>query len=45
MTVEHIKKIIQEIEEKFGIKFSDYREEKRGGKVTFVYYTIQFKVD
>lgn len=45
MTIEHIKKIIKEIEENFEIKFCDYREEKRGGKITFVFYTIQFKVD
>ena len=45
MTVENIKRIILKIEELFEVKFSDYKEEKRGGKVTFIWYTIQFKVD
>ena len=45
MTYEKIKQIIREIEEKYEIGFSDYREEIRGGKVVFVFYEIKFKVD
>jgi hypothetical protein len=45
MTAEYIKQIILKIEDTFGIKFSDYREIKKGGKVVFIFYTIEFKVD
>ena len=45
MTYDKVQKIIQEIEERFGIKFSDYREELRGGKVVFVFYEIKFQID
>jgi len=45
MTYDKIKQTIREIEEKFGIRFSDYREEKRGGKVVFICYKIIFKID
>ena len=45
MSGDKIKEIIKEIEKKYGVSFSDYREERRGGKIVFVHYTIIFKVD
>jgi hypothetical protein len=45
MTKSKIMEIIKEIEEKYEIRFTDYREEKRGSKVVSVYYTVIFKVD
>jgi len=45
MTPEGIKRICQEIVEKYGIGYSDYHEERKGGEIKFITLTLKWLVD
>ena len=45
MTKEKILGIIKELKKKYQLKYTDTKEEEKGGKTTFIYFTIIFKVD
>ena len=45
MTLEEARKTIEEIQERYDIKFSDYQEERRNGEIKMVCVTLKFKVD
>ena len=45
MTLEEARKICAEIQNKYGIKFSDYKEERRDGEIKLVSFTARFWIN
>jgi hypothetical protein len=45
MTLDHARKIIEEIHERYGIRFSETQEKREDGKIRMIFVTLKFKID
>ena len=45
MTVQEARKIIEEIHERYGIKFSETQEKREDGKIKMILVTLKFLVE
>ncbi len=45
MIIEEAKRIIEDIQTRYGIDFSNYHEERREGRVKFIYFALKLKID
>jgi len=45
MTLDQARKIIHDIHERYGIRFSEVQEKREEGQIKTIYVTLKFKVD